>query len=52
MATAPQFQEIKGRSLWQDARRRLFANKAAVASMVVLAAIAFYTLSLQTLFRL
>jgi oligopeptide transport system permease protein len=32
--------EIKGRSLWQDARRRLFANKAAVASMIVLAIIA------------
>ena len=33
--------EIKGRSLWQDARRRLFANKAAVTSMVVLAIVAF-----------
>jgi oligopeptide transport system permease protein len=32
--------EIKGRSLWQDARRRLFANKAAVTSMIVLAIIA------------
>jgi oligopeptide transport system permease protein len=38
--TAPVQREIKGRSLWQDARRRLFANKAAVTSMVVLAAIA------------
>jgi oligopeptide transport system permease protein len=38
--TAPAQREIKGRSLWQDARRRLFANKAAVASMIVLAAIA------------
>ena len=28
--------EIKGRSLWEDARRRLFANKAAVASMFIL----------------
>jgi oligopeptide transport system permease protein len=27
---------IKGRSLWDDARRRLFRNKAAVASMIVL----------------
>ena len=27
----------KGRSLWDDARRRLFHNKAAVASMIVLA---------------
>jgi oligopeptide transport system permease protein len=32
--------EVKGRSLWQDARRRLFRNKAAVVSMVVLALIA------------
>jgi oligopeptide transport system permease protein len=31
---------IKGRSLWQDARRRLCHNKAAVVSMVVLALIA------------
>ena len=28
--------EVKGRSLWADARRRLFANRAAVAAMVVL----------------
>ena len=28
---------IRGRSLWQDARRRLFANKAAVTSMILLA---------------
>jgi oligopeptide transport system permease protein len=35
--TLPTQGEIKGRSLWQDARRRLFANKAAVASMFVLA---------------
>ena len=26
--------EVRGRSLWQDARRRLFRNRAAVASMV------------------
>ncbi len=31
---------IKGRSLWQDARRRLFANRAAVTSMVILFIIA------------
>ena len=31
---------VKGRSLWQDARRRLFRNKAAVVSMVLLALIA------------
>ena len=30
---------IEGRSLWQDARRRLFANRAAVVSLVLLAAI-------------
>jgi oligopeptide transport system permease protein len=28
---------VRGRSLWDDARRRLFANKAAVAGMIVLA---------------
>jgi oligopeptide transport system permease protein len=38
--SVPVQQEIKGRSLWQDARRRLFANKAAVTSMFVLALIA------------
>jgi oligopeptide transport system permease protein len=32
--------EVQGRSLWQDARRRLFRNKAAVVSMVVLGIIA------------
>ncbi len=31
--------EVKGRSLWQDARRRLFRNKAALVSMVLLAVI-------------
>jgi oligopeptide transport system permease protein len=36
--------EIEGRSLWQDARRRLFRNKAAVVSMVVLAIIAMLAL--------
>ena len=30
---------LKGRSLWDDARRRLLHNKAAVASMIVLAAL-------------
>ena len=33
-------QAVKGRSLLADARRRLFRNKAAVASMVLLAVIA------------
>ena len=32
--------EVKGRSLWADAWRRLLRNKAAVASMVILAVIA------------
>jgi oligopeptide transport system permease protein len=36
-AEAMQKASIKGRSLWDDARRRLKRNKAAVASMVVLA---------------
>lgn len=31
--------QVKGRSLWQDARRRLFHNKAAVASMILLSII-------------
>ncbi|MCD8546935.1 MAG: oligopeptide ABC transporter permease OppC [Aeromonadaceae bacterium] len=31
--------EIEGRSLWQDARRRFFKNRAAVLSMVVLSLI-------------
>jgi oligopeptide transport system permease protein len=30
---------VSGRSLWQDARRRLFHNKAAVVSMVILSVI-------------
>ncbi|HEX5795109.1 MAG TPA: hypothetical protein VFY19_04650, partial [Geminicoccaceae bacterium] len=32
--------EVQGRSLWQDARRRLLRNRAAVVSMIVLALIA------------
>lgn len=32
--------EIEGRSLWQDARRRFFRNKAAVVSLIILTAIA------------
>ncbi len=27
---------LEGRSLWQDARRRFFRNKAAVASLIIL----------------
>jgi len=33
-------QDIQGRSLWVDARRRLLKNRAAVASMIILAVIA------------
>lgn len=36
---------IEGRSLWQDARRRLFRNKAAVVSIVVLTIIALMALA-------
>ena len=32
--------EVRGRSLWQDARRRLLRNRAAVVSMIVLGIIA------------
>jgi len=32
--------DVKGRSLWEDARRRLFRNRAAVVSIVVLSVIA------------
>jgi oligopeptide transport system permease protein len=35
---------VEGRSLWQDARRRLLRNRAAVVSMVVLALIALLAL--------
>ncbi len=33
-------QEVQGRSLWVDARRRLFRNRAAMASLIVLTIIA------------
>ena len=36
----PTGRAVKGRSLWEDARRRLFRNRAAMASMVILALIA------------
>jgi len=32
--------DVKGRSLWEDARRRLFRNRAAVVSIIVLTVIA------------
>ena len=34
-------EEVKGRSLWVDAWRRLRRNRAAVASIVILALVAF-----------
>ncbi|MEO3427237.1 ABC transporter permease subunit [Pelagibius sp. CAU 1746] len=37
-------EEFEGRSLWQDARNRLLRNKAAVASMIVLASFALLAL--------
>ena len=33
-------QTIQGRSLWVDARRRLFRNRAAMAGIIILALIA------------
>jgi oligopeptide transport system permease protein len=33
--------EVKGRSLWSDARRRFFRNKAAVGGVIVLAIVVF-----------
>jgi oligopeptide transport system permease protein len=36
--------DVKGRSLWLDARRRLFRNKAALVSLVLLATIALMAL--------
>ncbi|MDE2485758.1 MAG: peptide ABC transporter permease, partial [Alphaproteobacteria bacterium] len=35
---------VKGRSLWEDARRRLLRNRAAVAGMIVLALLALAAL--------
>ena len=35
-AAAMEIAADKGRSLWDDARRRLFRNRAAVASMILL----------------
>ncbi len=41
---AMQAAALKGRSLWDDARRRLWRNKAAVASMILLALLAIAAL--------
>ena len=40
----PQPQAIKGRSLWEDARRRLMRNPAAVASLYVVAVLVLLAL--------
>jgi oligopeptide transport system permease protein len=37
-------EEVKGRSLWVDARRRLFQNRAAMASIIILGLIALLAL--------
>ena len=44
-------QGVKGRSLWVDARRRLFRNKAAVVSMVVLSIVTFMAIFAPLLSR-
>ena len=44
VAEAMNMAEVKGRSLWADARVRFFRNKAAVASLIVLALIAAFAL--------
>lgn len=48
MTTEPHSAEVQGRSLWQDARRRLFANKAAVISMIVLSIIALLSIMMPS----
>ncbi|MBM3597525.1 MAG: ABC transporter permease subunit [Alphaproteobacteria bacterium] len=42
VAAAGIAEPIEGRSLWADARRRLVANRAAMASLVILAVIALF----------
>ena len=42
--TLPGPVKVKGRSLWQDARRRLLANRAALASMILLAIVGLLAL--------
>ena len=37
------YEEIKGRSLWEDARIRFFKNKAAVTSLIFLSVILFFS---------
>jgi len=37
------YEEMKGRSLWEDARIRFFKNKAAVMSLIFLSAILFFS---------
>ena len=35
---------VRGRSLWSDARRRLFKNKAAVTGLIILSIILLFSL--------
>ena len=42
LVDAAQLAEVRGRSLWADARIRFFRNKAAVASLIVLGLIAVF----------
>ncbi|WP_102109003.1 ABC transporter permease subunit [Oceaniglobus roseus] len=42
--TAGQSRTVRGRSLWQDAWRRFFANRAAVASLVILLLVLLFAL--------
>ena len=44
LENAAHMAEVQGRSLWTDARIRFFRNKAALASLVVLALIAIFAL--------
>jgi len=44
-------QAVKGRSLWQDARRRLFRNKAAMVSIVILSVIVLLAIFAPNLSR-
>ncbi len=42
LVAAQQLSQVKGRSLWKDARIRFFRNKAAVVALVLLAAITLF----------
>ena len=46
---APTAQAVKGRSLWQDAWRRFYKNKAAIASLVILLLVTLFVLFMPML---